>query len=82
MSKALLALVFAGLAVGLQAAGPAPSPGKHAKKMRMDEPMTTHMMKPDMKKGDVKAAANKKFKVLQPMMEMEQKSMQADDAKR
>jgi len=70
-------IIATGLAVSVQAADtPAPPPApEHPKKMKMDEPMSTGMMKKDMKKGDVKKAAEKKSRALQPMMEQEQKSM-------
>lgn len=48
---------------------------KHKKKMRMDEPMTTGMMKKGMMKGDVKSAADKKAKDMKPTVEQEEKSM-------
>lgn len=51
------------------------------KTIRMDEPMTTEMMKPGMMKGDVKSIAEKKDKATKPMMEMEEKSMPRDKGK-
>jgi hypothetical protein len=51
------------------------------KKMKMDEPMETGMMKKGMTKGDVKKAAEEKARELQPMMEQEQKTMPADPEK-
>lgn len=51
------------------------------KSIRMDEPMTTEMMKPGMMKSDVKNVAEKKDKAMKPMMEMEEKSMPGDKGK-
>lgn len=48
---------------------------KAPKKMRMNEPMDTEMMKQGMKKGDVKDAADRRAQEMQPMMEQEEKSM-------
>ena len=54
----------------------APSPAQdQSKKMKMNEPMSTGMMKKGMTKGDVKRAAERKARALQPAMEQEQKSM-------
>lgn len=78
-------VIAAGLALGVRAraaemsaVNPAPH---HPQKMKMDEPMRTGMMKKDMRKGDVKSAAEKKIQALRPMMEQEQKSMPQDKAK-
>lgn len=49
--------------------------------MKMDEPMTTGMMKKGMMKGDVKSAADRKAKVMQPLMEQEEKSMPRNKSK-
>ncbi len=79
----LAAVIAACLALGAHAAdnpSVANAP-KHKKKMRMDEPMTTRMMKKGMMKGDVKTAADKKAKEMQPIMETEEKSMPQDKAK-
>ena len=76
-------VIGAGVALGVRAADTSavnPEP-HHPKKMKMDEPMRTGMMKKDMRKGDVKSAAEKKTQTLQPMMEQEQKSMPQDKAK-
>lgn len=53
---------------------------KHAKKIRMADPMTSGMMKKGMLQGDVKAEALKKDKAMQPMMEKEEKSMPQEKA--
>ena len=58
-------------ASGLRAAGPDRVGGKPMKK---DEPMKTGMMKPGMKVGDVKKAAEKRESELKPMMEKESAS--------
>lgn len=54
----------------------------NAKRMRMHEPMATGMTKPGMKKGDVRSAAEKKAREMQPMMEQEEKSMPQDQRRR
>lgn len=54
-----------------RAAEPAPTGGKP---MKMDEPMKTEMMKPGMKVGDVKKAAEKRARELKPMIEKESAS--------
>ena len=41
------------------------------KLMKMDEPMKTGMMKPGMKVGDVRKAAEKRDRELKPMIEKE-----------
>lgn len=43
--------------------------------MKAEQPMSTGMMKPGMKKGDVGKAAEQKTRKLEPMMEQEEKSM-------
>ncbi|CAG4884077.1 conserved exported protein of unknown function [Georgfuchsia toluolica] len=64
---------------GAPAADRPPAANTHthdsAKKMKMDEPMTTGMMKKGMRKGDVKRMADRKAKVMQPLMEQEEKAM-------
>ena len=79
----LAAVIAACVALGAHAADKSPDANahKHKKKMRMDEPMTTGMMKKGMVKGDVESAAAKKAKEMQPMMEQEEKSMPQDKAK-
>lgn len=73
----LAAALVAGSAFGVGAAdraAPAAPPGPE-QKMKMDEPMATGMMKQGMRKGDVKRAADRKAKAMQPMMEQEEKAM-------
>lgn len=55
-------------ALNVYAADSQPAPGKP---MNMDEPMPIKMAKPGMKKGDVKAAAEKKDREMKPMLERE-----------
>lgn len=43
--------------------------------MKSDEPMTTGMMKPGMKKGDVRKSAGANEDKMKPMMEQEEKAM-------
>lgn len=50
-------------------------------KMKVNEPMETGMMKEGMTKGDVRKAAEKKDRELQPMMEQEERKMPADTGK-
>jgi hypothetical protein len=61
-SAATLAICLSGFAADPTAAG---------KPMKMDEPMRIKMMKPGMKKGDVKEAADKKQREMAPMLEKE-----------
>jgi len=77
----LAAVIAACLALGAHAADKSPVASAHKKKMKMDEPMTTGMMKKGMMKGDVKSTADKKAKEMQPMMEQEERSMLPDKAK-
>lgn len=73
----LAAALVAGIAFGAAAAdrtAPVAPPGS-GQKMKMDEPMATGMMKQGMRKGDVKRAAERKAKAMQPMMEEEEKAM-------
>ena len=49
----------------------AADPTAAGKPMNMDEPMPIKMMKPGMKKGDVKEAADKKQREMKPMLEKE-----------
>jgi hypothetical protein len=46
------------------------------KPMQMDEPMAGKMMKPGMKKGDMKKDAEEKQRVIKPKLEKEEKSME------
>ena len=79
----LAAIIAACLALGAHASDkpPVDNAHKHKKKMKMDEPMTTGMMKKGMKKGDVKSAANKKSKEIEPMIKHEEESTHQDTAK-
>ena len=45
---------------------------------KMEEPMAGKMKKPGMKQGDVKKQAEKKRRALKPMLEQEEKEMQAE----
>lgn len=67
---ACLFLYMAGILAGDQQ-----NDGKRSSKMRMTEPMETGMMKQGMKKDDVRKAARKKAREMQPMMEQEERSM-------
>lgn len=81
---ALICAVFAACQGGIVRAGdPSPAESVHEpeKKMKMDEPMETGMMKEGMTKGDVKKAAERKKRELQPMMEQEERKMPADTGK-
>jgi len=83
LPKTTILLLCSGLLSAALGAEP-PSAGEAARpaaKMKMDESMTTGMMKPGMKKGDVKKAATMKKKKMQPMLEDEQKSMPPPAAK-
>ena len=51
---------------------------KH-KKMKMEAPMNTEMKRKGMMESDVKDAAEKKAKKMQPMIEQEEKSMPQDN---
>ncbi|WP_040395804.1 hypothetical protein [Aromatoleum toluclasticum] len=72
-----LAVVCAADTVDAADLSPAASVHELKKKMKMDEPMETGMMKKGMMKGDVKKAADQKDRALQPMMEQEEKTMPA-----
>lgn len=78
----LLASLAAGSAVAAanadQAAGGKPPPRKA---IRMNDPMTTGMMKPGMIKGEVKRAAERKAKDMQPAVAREEQSMPQAPAK-
>jgi len=50
--------------------------GAGAKNMQTDEPMSTKMMKPGMKKGDVKKHTDEKFRVIKPALDKEERSME------
>ena len=81
--KTSIASLLAGLAAIALAVEP-PPPGDGARpavKMKMDEPMSTGMMKQGMKKGDVKKAAERRKKKMAPKLEQEQQSMPAPAAK-
>ncbi|HZV54843.1 MAG TPA: hypothetical protein VFF82_07885 [Rhodocyclaceae bacterium] len=79
----LMAFIVASLSLGAYGAdqSPAAHVKKQRKKMKMDEPMTTPMMKQGMIKGDVKNSANRKAREMQPMMEQDEKSMPQDKTK-
>lgn len=76
-----LAILLAGLAAvplvaaGADKAGAGGKPPPARKHIRMSDPMTTGMMKPGMKKGEVKRAAERKSKDMAPAMEREEQSM-------
>ena len=73
------AALLACLALAAQAAGQPPDAQPAQKEsMRVDQPMTTGMMKKGMKQGDVKRKATKQAKKMQPAMEREEKSMPQD----
>ncbi len=76
-----LLVAIVGLSHAACAADPAPPVPAHPGKMKMNEPMRTGMMKKGMTKGDVKRAAEKKAKAMQPMMAREQESMPRGAAK-
>ncbi len=73
------------LGAGAIAADPSPeanAPGVGSKTMQMDEPMsTTKMMKPGMKKGDVKKDADEKLRAMKPVLDKEEKSMAQEKPK-
>lgn len=73
----VLACLAVGTAVAAADADKAGAGGKQQarKPMRMNEPMSTGMMKPGMKKGEVKRGAERKAREMQPAMEREQESM-------
>ena len=79
----ITAIVAGGLRHAAHAADPSPAPplSEHPKKIKMNEPMRTGMMKKGMMKGDVKRAAEKKATAMQPTMEQEQASMPHDKAR-
>jgi hypothetical protein len=80
----ILAILSVTLGVGLNVSAQADDPvspakaPKHKARLRMEEPMSTGMMKKGMMKGDVKAAAAQKSRKMQPAMEQEEKSMPID----
>jgi hypothetical protein len=47
-----------------------------AKPLQPQDPMSGKMMKPGMKKGDMKKDAREKQRVIKPMLEKEEKSME------
>ncbi len=75
ISAALLAacLVSSVLAADTPPAADAPRVAK--KKMEMDQPMSTKMMKPGMKMGDVKKDADQRARDMKPKLDREEKSM-------
>ena len=77
----LAAIIAACLALGAHAANKPPLTNADKKKMKMNEPMTTGMMKKGMMKGDVKSAADKKSKEIKPMIKQEEESMHQDTGK-
>ena len=88
MPRCRTALITAVIAGGLIHAAdaadrpPTPPMPEHPGKMKMNEPMSTGMMKKGMMKGDVKRAAEKNTKAMQPMMEQEQAAMPDGKAKK
>jgi hypothetical protein len=70
-----LAAAAAFLAVCLAGGGQAADSPRQRKKMNMDQPMSTGMMKPGMTKGEVRKAAEEKARKLEPLMEREEKAM-------
>ncbi len=73
------AIVAACLASGTFAADAslsADTPKAGKKKMQMDEPMSTKMMKPGMRKGDVKKDADERLQRMKPALDKEEKSME------
>ena len=60
-----LMIVAASSALAVAAAQADPKPGQ------ANEPMTTKMMKPGMKTGDVRKAAEKREEEMKPMLEKE-----------
>jgi hypothetical protein len=66
------AVAVAGMLAGAAAAADPTQVG--GKPMKTDEPMKTGMMKPGMKVGDVKKAAEKRARELKPMMDKESAS--------
>ena len=79
--KALtIAAAICGACLGSGSLAAEASPGADAPKvgnkaMQMDEPMSTKMMKPGMKKGDVKKDADEKLRGMKPALDQEEKSM-------
>ena len=73
----LAACIAACVVTGAHAADQSPAANTHkpSKKMKMDEPMTTGMMKKGMMKGDMKSAADRKAQELNSNMTLEEKSM-------
>jgi hypothetical protein len=72
------AIVAACLASGSFAADPSPgadAPRAGKKKMETDEPMSTKMMKPGMRRGDVKKDADERLRRMKPALDREEKSM-------
>jgi len=64
------------LAVSLAPAALAADDSKAAKKkMEMDEPMSTKMMKPGMRMGDVKKDADRRTRDMKPKLDREEKSI-------
>jgi hypothetical protein len=61
--------ILAACVVGMASAADTRPPAK------MEEPMAGKMKRPGMKQGDVKKAAEKKRRVMKPMLEKEEKEM-------
>jgi len=68
-SAVLLAACLASAALA------ADDPKAAKKKMEMDAPMSTKMMKPGMKMGDVKKDADRRSREMKQKLELEEKSM-------
>ena len=54
----------------------ADAPKAAKNKMQMDEPMSTKMMKPGMRKGDVKKDADERLQRMKPALDKEEKSIE------
>ncbi|MBI2276050.1 MAG: hypothetical protein HYU74_01720 [Dechloromonas sp.] len=77
VSRLVMALLAISLSFSVHPAAEsaAASHPRPAGKMKMETPMAGGMARKGMKKGDVKRAADRKLKTMQPMIEQEQQSM-------
>jgi len=84
-AAACVVVTATGLAFGvgaLAADEPRVAQATKSEPMKMDEPMAGGMKRKDMRKGDVKKAAEKKERDMKDMIENEEKSMPHSPAKK
>ena len=73
---AIVATCVASGTIAADASLGADAPKAAKNKMQMDEPMSTKMMKPGMRKGDVKKDADERLQRMKPALDKEEKSME------